>query len=295
MKTALITGATGFIGSHVARALRANGWKVHGLVRSLPDSKCGLDVACFPDEEGFPLKEIFEGMIGPDAVVHVATNPGKWGEQDSQALEDNVLFPARLLEETIARRVPLFVNTDTCIPAQYPALRAYALSKSYFLKWGKAMRVGTDTRFVNVRLCQPYGTGMRSKLFVPSIIRQCIESSGEIALTSGVQLRDFVHVSDVARAFLAVLESQNADTVRPTFESLDCGSGLSISIREFVELVHCMTRSRATLRFGVLPTREGEFSWQADTSALQALGWSPRVPLVKGLRKTLRDDFGVEA
>jgi len=118
-----------------------------------------------------------------------------------------------------------------------------------------------------------------------------LDAAGDIALTLGEQRKDFVYVGDVAAAFLAVLD--NLGKLPAGAVDLECGTGQAVSIRAFVETIHRLTGSRAALRFGALPYRDGEIMLsQADPTALRALGWEARVSLANGLRATLREDFG---
>jgi nucleoside-diphosphate-sugar epimerase len=122
------------------------------------------------------------------------------------------------------------------------------------------------------------------------MIRSCLESKGDIRLTLGEQRKDFLYVQDVVRAIQLLLAGP--DRFGAAFVSLDCGSGQAVSIREFVETVHRLTRSRAVLRFGALPYRENEIMFsQADTSMLQSLGWKPTVSLEEGIRSIIKEDF----
>jgi nucleoside-diphosphate-sugar epimerase len=123
------------------------------------------------------------------------------------------------------------------------------------------------------------------------MIQECLDSTGEIALTPGEQRKDFVYVGDVVAAVLTVLEG--LDRLPPGPTDLECGTGEAVSIRGFVETVHRLTASRATLRFGALPYRENEIMLsQANPGDLRALGWEPRTTLEAGLRAILREDFG---
>ena len=183
------------------------------------------------------------------------------------------------------------LHADTCFTPSYQYLRPYTLSKKQLAAWGRTLADGTATRFVNLVLQHPYGPGDRPGKFVPGMIRECLDSTGDIALTLGEQRKDFVYAGDVAAAFLAVLN--NLDKLPPGGTDLECGTGAAVSIREFVEAIHRLTASRATLRFGALPYRAGEIMLsEANPTALRALGWAPTVSLEDGLWRTLREDFG---
>jgi nucleoside-diphosphate-sugar epimerase len=293
VKVIYITGVSGFLGSHLARALLRQGWEVHGLKRSTSDLTRLRDVAgriIFHDVDVEPLEQLFAVGPPPDAIAHLATLYGYKGEPASTIAQANTFFPLRLLEAAAGCGVKLFVNADTCFTVEYKHLQAYSLSKRQFVEWGKIL-AGPGLRFVNLKLQHPYGPGDGASKFVPFIIRSCLESSGDIPLTAGEQKKDFLYVDDVLTAFRAVLEGQ--DRLPQGFVSLDCGSGRAVPIREIVQTVHRVTGSRATPRFGALPYRENEIMFsQADVSGLRALGWQPVVSLEQGIRKILREDFG---
>jgi CDP-paratose synthetase len=289
MKTVLVTGATGFIGGHVVRALLAAGWTVHAVTRSTSDAGSLKDVTLH-DSATDPDAIFARGPF--DVILLLAASYGRGSEPPSAMLETNVFFPLTLLERAVAAKVPAVVHADTCFTTDYKYLRPYTLSKKQFGQWGRILTDGTATRFVNLVLHHPYGPGDRPGKFVPGIIRECLNAVGDIALTLGEQRKDFIYVGDVAMAFLTLLE--NLDKLPTNVTDVDCGTGHSVSIRTLVEIIHRLTSSRALLRFGALSYREGEIMLShADVSVLRALGWEPRISLEEGLRWTLREDFGI--
>jgi CDP-paratose synthetase len=216
----------------------------------------------------------------------LATNYGRGDDAASILAADNTLFPLRLLERAVAAKVPVFVNTDTCFTVDYKYLRPYTLSKKQFVQWGRVLCDGAGTKFVNLVLQHPYGSGDRPTKFVPAMIRECLTSAGEIKLTPGEQEKDFVYVGDVAEAYRLVLEM--VDALPAGCSEFEVGSGAAVSIRRFVEVIHRLTRSKATLNFGGLPYRDGEIMFsRADISRLNGLGWSPVTSLEEGLSRTI--------
>jgi nucleoside-diphosphate-sugar epimerase len=226
-----------------------------------------------------------------DAVIHLATNYGRNDELGSRMLEDNTLFPLRLLEEAIVRYVPIFINIDTSFNINYPYQRPYTVSKKQFAQWGEVLCKGTETKFINLTLHIVYGPGDSVKKFVPSIICQCL-ASGEITLTLGEQKKDFTHVEDVVSAIIRLLA--NVDSTWKHYSDVDCGTGNAVSIREIVELIHRLTKSKATLKFGALPYRDNELMFlQADTTILNSLGWKVTIPMETRLQTLLLDEYDV--
>jgi len=288
--TVLVTGATGFLGSHLVRALVANAYRVVVLKRSSSDSSRIVDllprVAVY-DVDRVSLEEPFKEHGCVDAVIHTATIYGRDAERPSEFVTSNILFPLRVLEVAASFGTAAFLNADTFFNragSRCGYLSGYALSKRQFLEWaGSCTGV---SRFVNVRLEHMYGPGDDDSKFITQVIKSCLTNVPELKLTSGEQRRDFVHVGDVASAFLVLLRSALAR--EPMQSTYEVGSSRAASIRECVELVHRLSGSRTALRFGALAYRENEIMHSvADVRPLRALGWGPPMGLEEGMRDTI--------
>ena len=277
----LLTGATGFLGSHLARALLAEGHQIIALKRCTSDLWRLNDVAEqieFHDLEGLDLKAPFERHGQIDVVIHTATCYGRKGETAIEIFEANTALPLRLLQTAT------FFNTDTILSAH---LNQYALSKKQFAEWGRMLCSAGSTRFVNIRLEHMYGPGDDLTKFTSWIMQQCLDSVPTIELTAGEQLRDFIYVDDVVSAYQSLLS--NAATLASGYAEVGVGSGDSVAIRSFAEKVHRLSSSKSQMKFGALPYREGEaLKSVANIEALRWLGWSPQVSLDEGITATLR-------
>jgi nucleoside-diphosphate-sugar epimerase len=293
----LVTGATGFLGSHLTRALAGRGDRVVVLKRSTSDLgriRDLLPALALYDADRSGADRLLAEHGDLAAVVHTATCYGRNGEPDEVVFEANTAAPLRLLQRAARAKVPLFVHTDTCFssgPLRYTYLRSYSLSKRQFTEWGEHFASRGDVCFVNVKLQHPYGPGDSPDKFVPSILRQCLDNVETLRLTPGEQQKDFIYVEDVVSALLLVLD-RCGEGLAP-FQEYECGTGVAVSVRRFVETAHALTGSRTRLLFGALPYREHEIMHScADTSALRDLGWAPRHDLEEGLARTLRADYG---
>ena len=138
-----------------------------------------------------------------------------------------------------------------------------------------------------------YGEHDAPDKFIPAMVRRIKSNEPEIEVTPGEQKRDFIHVTDVARAFHVVATSSALpDTGFNTFQ---VGTGSSHTIRDTLSLIQQATSSATELLFGKLPYRENEcMQSEADISDLQALGWSPLVSWEAGFTALARSTHSGE-
>lgn len=285
-----LTGATGFVGSHLIKLLVEKGFRVSALYRHhFPVSS--VRIPCFDVIEWVSV-DVAEDWIKdnkPDVVVHLATDYGKGGIP-SVCVDSNVSLPLRLLEAANVAGSSLFLNTDSFFGKprfDYSYMKPYIMSKSQFIAWGRDYASNLSLRFLTMRLEHVYGEFDNEDKFVPTLMSRLNIPSELIELTSGEQRRDFIHVSDVATAFLTVI-NQHQFLTRDVDE-LEVGSGRSISIRSFVEKAYALASSTAILSFGELPQRSGEIlDSKAWHEPLLNLGWMPLIDLDQGLRRTLK-------
>ena len=283
----LLTGGTGFLGSHLLRLLLDNGFEVVALKRPSSDlervAHC-LDEAVFVDVGERPLREIMLAH-NVSVVVHAACNHGHDGADIGAVVQTNVLFGIDLLQAATHCGVSLFINTDTLLEA---GVNPYALSKKQFLQW--LPYFSTQLPIANLRLGNIYGPGEASSGFLSWFIGELERGAEEIRLTPGEQLRDFIHVRDVCSVFLKVLGL----TPKQGLQELDVGSGEFYSLKAFALRALSVYEEeigavRTRLNFGALPYRRDEVMQpNFDATALFALGWKPALSLEEGLRQTIR-------
>ena len=281
----LITGATGYLGSHLAHALVAAGYSVAVLKRK-SSSLVRLEgvlpqLRLFDIEDG--LEKPFQVSGHIDVVIHMATCYGRNGEGDAAIFEANTAFPLRLLEVAASFKTAVFINTDTSLDKY---LNAYALSKKQFMEWGKFYAERNKLSFFSLRLEHFYGPGDDDSKFTSHVIKSCVNNVPELKLTPGEQLRDFIYIDDATSAYLLLIEKLGQMNER--FVEFDVGSGQAVTIRAFVEMIHRLTGSRSRLEFGAVPYRDGEVMYSnADTAFLKGMGWYCQVSLEQGIVNTM--------
>lgn len=287
VKTILMTGITGYLGSQMAKALLAKGYSVIALKRktsSLARIESILPEITLYDLEENDFSELFLAHPKIDAVIHTATCYGRNNETASQVATANTLFPLNLLEASMSAGVKNFVNTDTALDK---SLSLYSLSKKQFMEWGKYYSLKNEVRFVNIRLEHFYGPGDDDSKFTTYVIKSCLNNVPKLKLTHGEQRRDFIYIDDGISAYLVLLG--NMAVFPYGFKEFDVGSGEVISIKDFVRTVHRLTESQSILDFGAIPYREGEVMLsEVNVEPLAELGWACNTTLEQGLMLTLK-------
>jgi len=284
----LLTGATGFLGSHLARMLVGRGHEVLAFRRPTSDTSRLGDAA--EQVRWFDAADPaapFRSGPPPAAVVHCAALYGRRGETIPDLIQANTLLPARLHRLACDHGTARFIHTGTVLD---PGLNPYALSKHHATEWLRM--AGGETRVVNLRVQHFYGPDDDPTKFVTGLIRRCLAGEPEIALTDGRQLRDFLHVDDVVGAMLLAIEDPAVPpTAAGRYVDVEVGSGEAVEVRRLVELVHEFARGPTRLLFGALPHRPGEpMHTCADITQLRSWGWRPLVPLAEGLRLTVESE-----
>lgn len=283
----VLTGATGFLGSHLLAKLLHRGEEVLVLKRSFSNTRridpllahvrhLDLDT----DQDG--LDATFRsGRVR--TVIHCATDYGRRDTEPYRIVEANIMLPLRLLCLAQKHGTGCFINTDTILDKR---ISHYSLSKSQFLQW----MVFHSSRLtcINLALEHFYGTGDDRTKFTSYIIDALLREVPYIDLTFGEQTRHFVHVDDVASAFLCLLD--HAGRLGNGMAKFQIGAFSPISIRDFVLQAKTISGNQHTeLRFGALPYRENEVMHPlVDLHPLLELGWTPKTSLGDGLAATIR-------
>lgn len=302
MARILLTGAAGFVGRNLLSATGAHAHEWISMDRGFPVSEAPPDnvtesvVSDLSDPKA--LRELLD-RIRPDAVIHLAGWTGKGDSAGNRAtlLQANLVSTWNLLDalETArsagAPRTRFVLASSALVYGSQigpfhegmPTIPpdAYALTK-----WlgEEAVRAYARKDVVSPTILRPaviYGPGQSGGMFVPSLAR-ALANGERFPMTGGAQKRDLVHVRDVARAILGVVEA-DAEGV------FNVGSGDGVPMLEIGERLARFAGRSDLLGVGDLPYRDNEvWDYAVDATALrEATGWIPRVVLDDGLKETL--------
>jgi CDP-paratose synthetase len=282
-KTILITGVTGYLGSHLAQYWFSQGHSIVALKRSKSDTSrlkgINSQISIYNIDETDISSIMNRHTI--DVVIHAATSYGRKQESLVELIMSNVVFPVDLLENSISAGIKHFINIDTSLRK---SVNTYSLSKGMF----RDVLLGNDKiNVLNVELQYFYGPDDSDWKFITHVYNQLLKRAPEIKFTSGKQKRDFIYIDDVVNAFDILLN--DIDRIKKN-SSIEIGSGSSVSIKEIACLIKELLDNRETvLNFGAITDRKNEdLDMYADTSYLESLGWKPSHSLREGLNKIIR-------
>lgn len=288
----LLTGASGFLGSALARHLQSKGHQVSLLLR--PNSKLErlqhqtADFNIARPQSDAQL-QAFVQSVRPNVLIHTACAYGRQGESTLQLVDANLRLGISLLQalQGLDYRT-VFINTGTALDQ---SVNPYAMSKHQLAQWGRlfATQTGSRLQWVNVVLQHMYGAGDDPSKFTTHVLQTCHRNDAVLPLTKGEQRRDFIYIDDVVSAYETLLDKAAA---LPDVVDIEVGTGQAPTIREFVETAHRLTQSKTELQFGAIPYRVNEaMHCQANIDQIRTLGWQPVHSLDTGLQKTIELEF----
>jgi len=267
--TVFLTGASGFIGRHVLQALLAGGHQVRALVRD-PVRACFAHHPCLLVLPGEMNTVSSSDLAGCDALIHLAAHGVVNGMNDWEAcFRVNVTDSLALWLRAADAGVKRFVICGSCfeygrsaerydfIPVDAPLepTGAYHASKAAATMAALGLAVDKNLELCVLRPFHVYGEGEAANRFWPSL-RQAALSGEDFAMSSGLQVRDFVPVGQVAVEFLAAASETGLEAGRPVIRNL--GSGYPQTLLSFAETWWMLLGATGKLRPGVLPTRRND-------------------------------------
>ena len=302
----LVTGATGFIGSHLVRRLVQEGAEVHCLVRPRSNAERIADVAAKCQAWTGDLRDtdsLTQAVAGarPKIVFHVAgvtagRQPGNEFEQIERALEGNLTGTLNLLEAVRRADPPLERFVATGGLEEYGAgespydetqrespVSPYSASQTATTHFCQMLQRRLRLPIVTLRPALTYGPAQSVDFFIPALILRCLQG-GDFDMTKGEQRRDVLYVEDLVDAY--VRAGVGAHVVG---EVINVGSGVAALVREIATSVVELSGTRTRLRIGVIPERVTEISRLVcrNDKAARLLGWRPVTSLTEGLGRTI--------
>jgi len=309
--TILVTGADGFIGSHLTESLVRQGYKVRAFVMYNSFNSWGWLDKCDDDVKGnFEVISgdirdphgVKQAMKGCDAVLHLAALiaiPFSYHSPDTY-IETNVKGTLNVLQAARELDIKRLIHTSTS--EVYGTAKFVPITEEHRLQGQSpysASKIGADQLaysfyssfdlpVVIVRPFNTYGPRQSSRAIIPTVITQIASGSHEINLGSVTPTRDFNYVKDIAQGFSAALSSQNG-----LGEVVNFGSNSEISIGDTVKIIAELMNKKVVVSTDnerVRPKNSEVERLVADNSKAKKLfGWEPKYVGPEGFKKGLAE------
>lgn len=298
-----VTGANGFIGSHLSRYLVNLNAEVHVLVRDGSDRSRLSDIedritVWRGDITHYDLVCKCLSGARPKVIFHLAA---------ARDVTRDIALLAPIVNINLAGTINLFkavLDTGTspaCIVntgsseeygnGQTPFVESqrempvspYSLSKVAATHLGQMLYRTSGLPVVTLRPFLVYGPGQSTDMFIPSLIRHCLEKK-DFRMTAGDQTRDFVYSDDLIDAYLRAAFSSSARG-----EVINVGSGAEYLIRDIAEKILQKMGEPIKLIIGAIEKRKGEAEhfFCNNKKAYDVLGWRPSIGIDEGLDRTI--------
>ena len=308
-KRVLVTGAGGFIGSHLVQALLPVAGKVTAMLHYDARADWGnleflsaeeqdaIEVVAADVTDAHAMRSLIRGQ---DIVFHLAALIGIPYSYRAPAayFETNVLGAIHVLEACRDAGVERLIGTSTSecygtalrvpIDEDHPlqAQSPYAASKIASDKAMESYACSFEMPVVIVRPFNTYGPRQSARAILPTIITQVLSEAPVIKLGSLEPTRDLTYAADTASGFIAAAQAQGVEG-----ELFNLGVGHAVSIGELLELVFEISGIRKPVETDaqrVRPPRSEVMELLSDNrKAKERLGWQPQVDLREGIAQTV--------
>lgn len=285
----LITGVTGFVGSHLATYLSDKGHLIYGLIRKpIQDksllSKLNKVSLCLFHEDS--LVDLVS-EIKPDIVIHLASLylTVHYYEQIDDLIKSNITFPTKLLEAMSVNNVTKLINTGTSWQhynsASYEPVNLYAATKQAF---DDVIKYYTSAKYfscITLKLFDTYGPDdKRGKLI--SLLDKLSKTKEGLSMSAGEQIVELTHIDDVCAAYLAAIELIDEKDAG----SNDCygvSSNEKYNLRTLVEIYEKANNVNLDIKWGGRPYREREVM-DLCNNLPNIPKWEAKISLSEGLK-----------
>jgi len=307
-KSALVTGAGGFIGSHLTEHLVELGANVKAFVRYNSRNDWGM-LELLPEEKLSQIEVITGDLKDADAVRHATKDVDIIFHLGSliaipysyihprETIETNILGALNVLTAAKENNVEKVIHTSTS--EVYGTARYVPIDENHPLQGQSpysASKIGADKiaesfyRSFNqpvaiIRPFNTYGPRQSARAVIPTIITQALAKE-KIFLGSLHPTRDYTYVKDVVEGFIKVAESPKS-----VGEVINIGSNFEVSIGDLANKIISLIGKNAEIVTDPVRVRpqdsEVERLWCDNTKAKRLLGWEPKTSLDEGIKKTI--------
>lgn len=301
-KKVLISGASGFIGANLVRALLVRGDEVHVLSR--PESsrwrliqiKTKLKFHNTQISDEAAILRVVKN-IQPEQVFHLAQFGGNAGENNLDLIQKVVIGGTRTLFEACSKVSSIKSIVNIGSSSEYGSKQSimkedmllepntpYGCAKAWATMYGQYLAQEKKVPITTLRLFSVFGPWESPPRFMPSVILSCLYGLTP-KITNPFLVRDFIFVDDVVRACVLA-----ADNPHPG-EVINIGFGHQMSLQKTADIILKNTRAKVRIEIGGVGRSFDKTNsmWQADISkAKKLLGWKPKFSQKEAIIKTIK-------
>ena len=301
-KTILVTGAAGFLGSHLSQTLLEKGCKVIGIDNLSSGSLLNLEAIRNSQEFKFIEHDITDRIdIECNEIYNLAcpASPVQYQNNPIETLKTNVIGVCNLLELAVENRAKIFQASTSEVygdPLEHPQKESY---------WGNVNPIGirscydegkrcAETLFFDyqrehkieirvARIFNTFGPKMQSEdgRVVSNFIVQALSGKPLTVYGEGMQTRSFCFVDDLIRGFVLLMDNEKLQG------PVNLGNPSEFTMIELAKKIISLTSSNSEIIFKDLPQDDPKMRRPDIDLATQKLGWSPSISLDEGLKKTI--------
>ena len=301
MKKILITGGSGFIGSHLVKYYIKKNYKVaittkyDSIFENIRLASIWKKITVI-ESDLRNVDTLFKiNKFAPDIIFHLAAYNDVGGSFSNQteALTSNLISTSNLLENLKNYEQFIYISTSeiygyqSTVPfkeGMYPQpVSPYSVGK-YAGELYSQMHMKFYKKPIKIiRPFNAYGPGQSMKAVIPELIIKCLRGE-KIKTTKGEQTREFNYVTDLVNGF-----AKCASTKKAIGGIFNIGSNYEIKIKDLVKLIHKLTNSSSSLGIGELKKRKTDISrMKSDYKKFNSIsGWNPDIKLIDGLKMTI--------
>jgi nucleoside-diphosphate-sugar epimerase len=290
----LMTGSTGYIGSHLYSKLKESNYDIKVVLNKNPI----VYSETFVEEKDihtyvnhYKLKE-FITSFNPDLCIHLASSQSEDESLESieNLINSNLKFSTELINSLSLSSCRKFINTGTSWQhyesVVYNPVNLYAATKQAFQDILVYYAEAFDFRIITLKLFDTYGPNDHRKKIINLLLNQ-IKSDQPLKLTPGNQLINLIHVDDIVEAYMIAI-----DLIVKNSEEKITEYGVSaeetITIKALAELIEKLSRKNLNIIFGGVNYRNREVFTPWKSFNLLP-GWKPKIELDAGLKEMLND------
>ncbi|WP_459478705.1 NAD-dependent epimerase/dehydratase family protein [Clostridium saccharoperbutylacetonicum] len=301
MKNCLVTGGTGFIGSHLIKSLINNDIKVYALIR--PNSSLGINrldgIAGIEYIESSSKRLILNKSLPQfDVCFNLAAYGVNYEQQNlNEMIEGNVKFLMDIIDFAVINNTKLLIHTGSCFEyginegkeiseeAKLDPQSLYGASKTAGYIIGNTYAKIKNVKMITVRPFGVYGPGEGNHKLIPQMIASIINGT-KLDMTLGEQIRDYLYIDDLIDAYIKLATSKSIHY----YESYNVCSSEAIKLKDLGKILADICNfNEKIFNYGAIPYRINEVMYFVGKNAKieNEVSWRPKISLRTGLKLTV--------